>query len=1217
MASSPLRLYKPLPPDPAYRSLRLLFIGLTLFAVFVFLIVAARTWFQVLQDTENRLGYINRMLAQGIRTTLTAHELVLTSLGDELVALGAGENPERGRALIERLRAADSGMAGFGLARPDGQLVLVSGVPAGVALPNLRDNPVSRASFERAVATRQIQAGRPYYMVLLERWVIPIRAPIIDTDGRLLMVMTAGYAIEGGTTFWANMALPRDVSVMLLRDDGYRQYVYPLPAKVQNAQLEALYGQPVSEYTKAAIANLPTAGVADLNLSERGGKQYAAHEYLAAYGLSALTLTPARVVWLNCFKALWAPGAWLLVYLTFGYAMFRYAAGRQVRSDEQLRSLNAWQEAILDAANYSIVATDTRGIIVSLNPAAEDMLGYRADDLVGRASPEKFHLAQELEQRARELSAELGETITPGFEVLDAKPCRGEIEEREWTYVRNDGRTLPVMLSMSAVRAEDGTVMGFLGIASDISEHKRTLADLHASEMRYKALFEGAADAVLVMDGTTIIDCNSAAPVMFGCDREQIINVNPATLSPERQPDGSLSSEKVREKVLAAFAERKPTFEWQHLRQDGTAFDAEVTLQVVEIGGYPHLLATVRDITERKRTSQDLAESRQALMQSNENLRLLNSFSDRLQASLDVESIAGGTIGLLTTIARVDRIAIYVNDPGIGGLRLAGAHGFSAAMMQQGSYLPLQGSLSGVALQEGKLIALNDFASDSRLEPALKKMLLDLGLTSAIVVPIYCRGLALGTINLMFARPHGYSPCDLDTLASVCNTVGLAIANARHIADLDYQASHDALTKLPNRLLLHREFERQVLQQPVEGAGATLMLLDLDRFKEVNDSLGHQVGDQLLCEIGRRLGEALTAYPSLICRLGGDEFAVLLPSVRRPAAALQIGRDMVAALARPFTLNELTLQVGASVGVAVYPDNGADSHALLRAADVAMYAAKCSAAGVAQYDPALDTNTPERLVLISDFGRALREQQLRLHYQPKLDLQSRRVTGFEALVRWEHPRRGLLYPGAFIPMIELTDAIHELTMQVLGMALQQQRDWRDQGLEYSMAINLSARNLLNHQCVSRLEELLAQYRADPEMLELEITETALMQDPESAAVLLNRIAALGVRLSIDDFGTGYSSLSYLRRLPISALKIDRSFVTDMVRDEQNAVIVRSTIGLAHNLNLQVIAEGVEDAETLAMLADMRCDQAQGYFISRPLPAERVLEAVRRSAGAGG
>lgn len=491
----------------------------------------------------------------------------------------------------------------------------------------------------------------------------------------------------------------------------------------------------------------------------------------------------------------------------------------------------------------------------------------------------------------------------------------------------------------------------------------------------------------------------------------------------------------------------------------------------------------------------------------------------------------------------------------------------------------------------------------------MKQHLLSLGLKSAVIVPMYYRDTALGTINLIFDHPHGYTQRDLDTLASIGNTVALAISNARHIADLDHQATHDALTGLANRVLLHREFARNVQRQPAEQPGQTLLLLDLDRFKEINDSLGHQVGDKLLCEIGPRLVEVLQPYENLICRLGGDEFAVLLPSVRRASVAVQIGRDIVAALVRSFTIGDVTLQVGASVGVALYPADGDDSHALLRAADVAMYDAKRSGAGVRHYDSALDTNTPERLALVADFGRALQEEQLRLHYQPKYDLRQQRIIGFEALVRWEHPQRGLLHPGSFMPMIELTDAIHGLTQWVLATALRQQQTWRAQGHDYSMAVNLSARNLLDRNCTARLEELLAQYHTEPGMLELEITETALMQDPEGAAVLLKRIASLGVHLSIDDFGTGYSSLSYLRSLPLDALKIDRSFVTDMVRDEQNAVIVRSTLGLAHSLNLQVVAEGVEDAAALKMLQEMGCDQVQGYYISRPVSAEQVLQIV--------
>jgi diguanylate cyclase (GGDEF)-like protein len=422
----------------------------------------------------------------------------------------------------------------------------------------------------------------------------------------------------------------------------------------------------------------------------------------------------------------------------------------------------------------------------------------------------------------------------------------------------------------------------------------------------------------------------------------------------------------------------------------------------------------------------------------------------------------------------------------------------------------------------------------------------------------------------------------------------------RHAADSEHQALHDALTSLPNRTLFHDRIDQALRQSKRERVIGAVLLIDLNRFKEVNDTLGHPKGDVLLKDIGGRLSRALRESDT-IARLGGDEFGVLLPGVGTGHGAVSAAEKIRAALEPDLFIDGLPVQVDASIGIALYPQHGEDVDTLLQHADVAMYEAKRTHSGHEIYSVQHDPYNPVRLAMVGQLRKALEDGQVVLHYQPKVDLESGRVVGAEALVRWQHPDRGLIPPADFVPMAERTGLIRPLSRYVLDHALAQCSEWREAGLDLKISVNLSARNLLDPSLPDDVKKLLTKWSIPEELLELEITESTIMIDPQRAMEVLARLNAMGIGLSIDDFGTGYSSLVYLKELPVHELKIDRTFVARMASNRGDAFIVRSTIDLAHNLQLKVVAEGVEDEDTLNELAKLGCNIAQGFHLSRPLP----------------
>jgi diguanylate cyclase (GGDEF)-like protein/PAS domain S-box-containing protein len=428
---------------------------------------------------------------------------------------------------------------------------------------------------------------------------------------------------------------------------------------------------------------------------------------------------------------------------------------------------------------------------------------------------------------------------------------------------------------------------------------------------------------------------------------------------------------------------------------------------------------------------------------------------------------------------------------------------------------------------------------------------------------------------------------------------------------LAHQALHDGLTGLPNRLLLQDRLSQGIRMADRDGRSFALCVVDLDRFKDVNDVLGQLAGDQLLQEVAFRLRQALRASDT-VARLGGDEFAVVLPESDVQSATLA-AHKLIEALGAPVLLDECELAVEASMGIAVYPEHGADADTLLRCAELAMNVAKQTRSGYSVYSPEQNQSSGERLTLVGALRRAIAEDDLTLYYQPKIDCRTGEVAGVEALVRWQHPQHGLIPPDRFIPLAEQTGLIRPLTRWVLNAAARQVREWHDEGLMLSVAVNLSAHDLQDASLPRRLGEILEEWGVEGRWLKLELTESALMSDPAQAMQVLTELCNLGLRIAIDDFGTGYSSLGYLKHLPAHEIKIDRSFIADMVAEERDHAIVRSTIDLGHNLGLAAVAEGVEDQATLDLLGGLGCDLAQGYYLSKPLPAPNIAAWCRARA----
>ncbi len=601
-----------------------------------------------------------------------------------------------------------------------------------------------------------------------------------------------------------------------------------------------------------------------------------------------------------------------------------------------------------------------------------------------------------------------------------------------------------------------------------------------------------------------------------------------------------------------------------------------------------------------------------ALMHRYSDLTDIHEFSRQVGRSTQLEEIADTAVRQIADHLRAGTVALTVWD--VEGTALQSCYGNRDALdaLPDG---PHDAAWADALAATGPMMI-----DDRDDESPLQDRLVASGISQAIIVPLGDHSGLLGA--LLVADRHGaveaFTTDDRDRLRPITNQLVVALRKGQLHLQIQHEATHDRLTRLPNRAYFEA-WAQQMLELEADRDLAVLMI-DLDRFKEVNDTLGHHGGDLLLLQVTDRL-LASVADGDMVSRFGGDEFAIFVPGAGEAEASV-LAEVVSEAVEQPFQLGEATVAVAASIGIAVAPHHGSDCETLLRRADLAMYDAKRRHERTTVYRDDLEGRDSARLTMLADLREALATSTLDVHFQPKIDLRTREISGVEALARWAHPIHGAVPPDDFIPLAEQSGLIYELTQQVLDQSLSAVRHWLDLGLRIGVAVNLSPQSLIDERLPRMVAASLERAGVAPGHLTLEITESTMIGDARRTLRVLERLDQLGVRISVDDFGTGYSSLVNLRHLPISELKIDRSFVADMVLGRSDAVIVKSTIELGHNLGLTVVAEGVETAEVQELLRSLGCDLAQGYGLCRPLPLAKLdawLETSRtfsRAAASG-
>ena len=887
----------------------------------------------------------------------------------------------------------------------------------------------------------------------------------------------------------------------------------------------------------------------------RRGRRRAALIMMFALGLSLLASIQGILVRLGVLQFIHlGPFGYLSMVVVMSMAL-----------NHELRQAGRRMRTILDRVPAVVYMKDLDGRYLFINRHYEVLFHVDNRRMLGRTDEEVFPAEQAQTFRANDRM------------VLDSG------RPQEFIEVASRDGAPHTYKSLKFPVFNGGALYAVGGVSIDVTEQKQAEASLRQSEARYQALFERANDTILLMEDDRFTDCNSRALEMFGCRREDILGNTPMTFSPPRQPDGRDSAESAREKIQAAYAGAPQRFEWLHSRADGMPFHVEVSLAAVDLENKRCLQAIVRDVTERKRIEDALRNIaagvsvatgetffRQLVLQLGKlfhaRYAFIGLFDEADPAQINTLAVsADGAIG--------DNFTYRLDDTPCANVVGHSTCAYPDHVQQK---FP-----KDVLLQQMKV-------------------------ESYIGTPLFdAVGRPLGLIVVLDTRPMADTREVKPILEIFAARASAEVQRIRAEAHIRHMAYQDYLTGVANRALLHERLAEQLERGRLSSRYGAMLLIDLDHFKTINDALSHDVGDEVLRGVARRLGEAV-GDQILLARLGGDEFAALIPSDfdnREDAArkARSIAERVLQELSRPLVVGEGVLNVGASIGAVVLAENGESKLDILRHAEIALYHAKSMGRGNVQFFlPSLQAMAETRLRLEEGLRRAIANEELALHFQPQLNAAGQMV-GAEALLRWNHPERGAVPPGEFVPVAEASGLIHPLGTWVLERACTRFAAWLREGVPFlgHLSVNVSPWQFAREDFVQQVTRVVESSTLPPERLMLELTETALLYDLEGTVQKLHALRALGLSVALDDFGTGYSSLAYLRDLPIDVLKIDRAFVHE-INGATDHPLVESMVAIGRHMRLGVIAEGVETAMQHDILVKLGCENFQGYLFAKPL-----------------